>query len=97
MERSKYPPAKRPCKRCQELFTPVWRQSRFYCSAACRDAGPPLLKMARFERVYPPRDCKVCGEAFTPVNARQIYCQRACYLKGTRALRLIDVLIRHSA
>jgi hypothetical protein len=100
---SKYPPAPRTCKRCEKSFVPVWRGPTFYCSEACRKAGPPLVKMEPFERVYRLRECETCRLIFQPTNARQIYCTHACRMtsnysqdaESVRRKELSRVMAKH--
>lgn len=95
MERRKYPPSKRHCRRCDTEFTPVWRGPQYYCSAACRNAGPRLMKMAPFTRVYPARECQTCKQSFIPTNARQLYCERSCLYKAQWAQHKADLFMRY--
>jgi hypothetical protein len=92
---SKYPPAPRTCKRCETSFVPVWRGPTFYCSDTCRKAGPPLVKMEPFERVYPPRQCGTCNDIFLPTNARQLYCQKSCLYRAQWAQHKADLFARY--
>lgn len=79
-----------------------WRHSRDYAAyhkrAEAVVALPDTFSTPAKERVYPNRDCDICGQSYKPSNSRQRYCSNPCKQVGlaevARARRAREARIR---
>lgn len=83
----RYPPI--PCNKCDTVFTPKNKKSRFCSPKCCHSVAGSAFKKRLAERNLAkrqaqPRVCQQCGEHFRARTYQQAYCSRQCHSQSDR-------------